>query len=70
MKTLASTRTGHCPAGIFKNKISNVTKNEEAGAGPVPCPASRTYYHQANSANTRLTLLVLTIKVSCKAEDR
>ena len=23
-----------------------------------------------NSANTRLTLLVLTIKVSCKAEDR
>ena len=38
MKTLASTRTGHCPAGIFKNKISNVTKNEEAGHGPVPCP--------------------------------
>ena len=23
--------TGHCPAGIFKNIISNVTKNEEAG---------------------------------------
>ena len=31
-------RTGHCPAGIFKNIISNVTKNEEAGHGPVPCP--------------------------------
>ena len=30
--------TGHCPAGIFKNIISNVTKNEEAGHGPVPCP--------------------------------
>ena len=28
--------TGHCPAGIFKNIISNVTKNEEAGHGPVP----------------------------------
>ena len=29
----------HCPAGIFKNIISNVTKNEEAGHGlsPVPC---------------------------------
>ena len=31
-------RTCHCPAGIFKNIISNVTKNEEAGHGPVPCP--------------------------------
>ena len=31
--------TGHCPAGIFKNIILNVTKNEEAGHGPVPCPA-------------------------------
>ena len=31
-------RTGHCPAGIFKNIISNVTKNEEAGNGPAPCP--------------------------------
>ena len=30
--------TGHCPAGIFKNIISNVTKKEEAGHGPVPCP--------------------------------
>ena len=28
--------TGHCPAGIFKNIISNVTKNEEAGLAPVP----------------------------------
>ena len=29
--------TGHCPAGIVKKKIiSNVTKNEEAGHGPVP----------------------------------
>ena len=27
--------TGHCPAGIFKNIISNVTKNEEAGHGLV-----------------------------------
>ena len=32
-------RTGHCTAGIFKNIISNVTKNEEAGHGPVPCPS-------------------------------
>ena len=31
-------RTGDCPAGIFKNIISNVTKNEEAGHGPFPCP--------------------------------
>ena len=31
-------RTGHCPAGIFKNIISNVTKNEEAGHGLVHCP--------------------------------
>ena len=30
----------HCPAGIFKNIISNVTKNEEARHGPVPCPLS------------------------------
>ena len=30
--------TGHCPAGIFKNIISIVTKNEEAGHGPIPCP--------------------------------
>ena len=28
--------TGHCPAGIFKNIISNVTKNEEAGLSPDP----------------------------------
>ena len=27
------------PAGIVKNIISNVTKNEEAGHGPVPCPS-------------------------------
>ena len=33
--------TGHCPAGIFKNIISNVTKNEEEGHGPVPCPSAR-----------------------------
>ena len=32
-------RTGHCTAGIFKNIISNVTKNEEAGHGLVPCPS-------------------------------
>ena len=36
----------------------------------IPDTVARTYYHHANSANTRLTLLVLTIKVSCKAEDR
>ena len=30
----------------------------------------RTYYHQAKGANMRLMLLVLTIKVTCKAEDR
>ena len=30
--------TCHCPAGIFKNIISNVTKNEEAGHGLVLCP--------------------------------
>ena len=28
--------TGRCPAGIFKNIISNVTKNEEAGLSPDP----------------------------------
>ena len=28
--------TGHCPAGIFKNIISNVSKHEEAGQGLSP----------------------------------
>ena len=36
--------TGHCPAGIFKNIISNVTKNEEAGHGPIPCHFSKRAY--------------------------
>ena len=37
------TQVSHCPAGIFKNIISNVTKNEEAGHGLTPVPAdSRT----------------------------
>ena len=42
--------TGHCPAGIFKNIISNVTKNEEAGHGPVPCPS------QAQTARNSATV--------------
>ena len=33
--------TGHFPAGIFKKIISNVTKNEDEGHGPVPCPSAR-----------------------------
>ena len=39
-------RTGdsHCPAGIFKNIISNVTKNEEAGHGPVRVPRGAHLY--------------------------
>ena len=36
--------TGHCPAGIFKNIISNVTKNEEAGHGPVRVPRGAHLY--------------------------
>ena len=30
--------TSYCSAGIFNNIISNVTKNEEAGHGPVRVP--------------------------------
>ena len=35
---------GHCPAGIFKKIISNVTINEEAGHGPVHVPRGAHLY--------------------------
>ena len=50
MKTLASTRTGHCPAGIFKNKISNVTKKwgGRTRACPLSCPAVGAIFYKHN----------------------
>ena len=50
--------TCHCPAGIFKNIISNVTKNEEVGHGPVAC-----HFNQEKSEN-RISKLLQQSKIA------
>ena len=58
-KQITGQGTGHCPAGIFINIISNVTKNGEAGHGPVHCPSQKSYEMKNLDMKTKLKLFLI-----------